>query len=531
LNVGLRWEFERPMFEHYNRSVRGFDTSFVQAFQAAAKAAYNPSLSPLLPPTITTTGGLTFAGVGGQPRGLYNTPKKNLMPRFGFAYQVNDRTVLRGGYGIFYGFLGERRGDVIQSGFSQNTPFIPTVDGINFVGTLSNPFPNGVLTPRGAADGPLTFVGQGITFFDPNPLTPYMQRWQISIQRDVHGFLFDLAYVGNRGTHVDIQANPGACTNGCLTLNTTPRQYLSTSPFRDQATIDALSKNIKNPFFGLLPSSAISGLSGSNIQVNRLLAPYPEFDTVNTSLNNGYSWYHAMQFSIEKRFARGYTLNGSYTYSKYMQANELLNNTDPVPTEVISDLDRPHRVVISGIYEFPFGHGRQFANSVNPVLDRIIGGWQVSGAYVFQSGAPLGNWGNLIYLGNIKDLQLPGNAQNPTTWFNPLRIDKAGSPGNGTEGFVSTSSKALANNIRTFPLRFSFLRGDEASNLDLSIQKKTRITESTQAVFRMDFLNAVNHPVFPAPNLDPTSATFGVITASTQANYPRRIEFGFHFVF
>lgn len=510
LQLGLRWEFEQPMTERFNRTVRGLDTAYVQPFQAAVQAAYNPTLSPLLPAQIETKGGLTFAGVDGLPRGLYNTPKKNLMPRFGFAYQLGSQTVVRGGYGIYFGFLGPRRGDVNQTGYSRNTTFVATQNNVDFIGSLSNPFPDGVLSPVGAGQRQQTNVGQNITFFDEDPVLPYMQRWQVSIQREVRGFLFDLGYIGNRGTNVETAYD----------MNTTPRQYLSTSPVRDNTTNNNLTRNIANPFTGKLPTGAGSGFTGANISVAQLLRPYPHFGTVTHSRFDGYSWYHSMQFSVEKRFSKGYTLNGNYTFSKFMQATELLNPTDPRPLEVISDLDRPHRFTISGIYEFPFGPGRAFGRNVNTAASKIIGGWQISGTYVNQSGAPLGNWGNIIFAGNINDLRLPGDQQTWAHWFN-----------NQAAGFEKVSGNSLVNNIRTFPFRFGFLRGDRANNFDLSMQKKTTITEGKQVVFRMDWLNAFNHAVLPNPNLDPTNAQFGRISASTQANYPRRIEFGFHFVF
>lgn len=510
LQMGLRWEFEQPMTERFNRTVRGFDFDYVQPFEAAVQAAYDPSLSPLLPGQIFTRGGLTFAGVDGEPRGIYNTPKRNLMPRFGLAYQLDDKTVLRGGYGVFFGFLGPRRGDVNQTGYSRNTTFVATRNNVDFVGSLSNPFPDGVLMPVGAGQGRQTNVGQNITFFDEDPLLPYMQRWQLSVQREVGGFLFDLGYIGNRGTHVEIVYD----------MNTTPRQFLSTSPFRDNVTNNNLTRNIANPFTGKLPTGAGSGFTGANISVAQLLRPYPHFGQVNHSRFDGYSWYHSMQFSVEKRFSKGYTINGNYTFSKFMQATELLNPTDPDPLEVISDLDRPHRVTLSGIYEFPFGRGRAFARDAGPVLARIIGGWQMSGTYTRQSGAPLGNWGNVIFTGNINDLKLPADQQQWDHWFN-----------NQAPGFEKLSANSLVNNIRTFPFRFGFLRGDKTNNFDLSLKKKTSITESKQVVFRMDWLNAFNHTVLPNPNLDPTNVQFGRISASTQANYPRRIEFGFQFVF
>jgi len=521
LNLGLRWEFELPMTERFNRSVRGFDANYVQPFEPAVQAAYDRTLSPLLPPQIYTRGGLTFAGVDGQPRGLYETPKKNLMPRFGFAYQLASSTVIRGGYGIFYGFLGERRGDVIQLGFSRNTYFVPTVDNVNFIGSLSNPFPSGVLMPVGSGQKYQTFVGNTISFFDQYPLVPYMQRWQLSIQREFRRVLFDIAYVGNRGTHVEFSHN----------LNATPLRYLSTSLLRDQDTINALSRNVRNPMYNNLPTGASSAFTATNIAVERLLRPYPHFDSVNHSRFDGYTWYHGLQVSAEKRFSGGYTLSGSYTFSKYMQATELLNAADERPVEVISDFDRPHRISISGIYEFPFGRKGRLLKNARGVLEGLVGGWQVSGVYTFQSGSPLGNWGNLIFIGDINRLKLTGKDQTPQHWFNPLKIDDPKNPGYGTTGFISASAQQLASNVRYFPLRFGFLRADQISNIDLSMQKKVRITESKQVVFRMDWLNAFNHPLFPQPNLTPTSPVFGVIQASTQANYPRRIEFGFRFLY
>ena len=127
----------------------------VQAIEAAARAKYALNPTPEVPVSaFNVRGGLTFAGVDGQPSGLYETPKNNFMPRVGLTYKLNDLTVLRGGYGMFYGFLGQRRGDVIQSGFSQNTNIIPSLDnGLTFIGTLSNPFPNGIQEPVGSAQG------------------------------------------------------------------------------------------------------------------------------------------------------------------------------------------------------------------------------------------------------------------------------------------------------------------------------------------------------------------------------------------
>ena len=514
LNLGLRYEFETPLRERYNRSVRGFDRSYIQPIEAQVQTKYALTPTPEIPAAqFLVRGGLTFAGINGQPEGLYETPKNSFMPRFGFAFKVDEKTVLRGGYGIFFGFLGQRRGDVVQSGFTRDTNLVPTVDGINFIGTLSNPFPNGILEPLGASQGPQTFLGQAVTFFNPKPLTPYNQRWELGIQRELRGgWVVEAAYVGNRGTHIEITRN----------LNVTPQRYLSRSPTRDDVTRAYLTANIANPFFGILPASTTIGGS-ANIARERLLRPFPQFDTVNTTTNDGYSWYHGMNLRIEKRFSKGYTLQAAYTFSKFMQATELLNQDDVDPTEVISDSDYPHRLAVSGIYELPFGKGQKFLSDANGLVRRFVGGWQFQGVYTFQSGAPIG-FGNVIYNGDTRNIRLPGDQQAPEHWFN-------------TSGFVTASAQQLDHNVRTFPLRFGWVRYPRQNNFDLSLVKNTSITETTKLQFRAEFINAFNRAWLANPNgtnglqTSVTSATFGQITSSTGANYPRRLQLGLKFIF
>jgi hypothetical protein len=524
LNLGLRWEFEGALTERFNRSVRGFDFTAAQPLEALARANYAANPTPEVPASaFRVAGGLTFAGVNGLPRALYDTPKANLMPRFGLSYKLTDRTVVRGGYGIFFGFLGQRRGDVFQSGFSRDTNVIPTLDNLNFTSTLSNPFPNGILEPLGAAQGAQTYLGQAITVFNQKPLMPYMQRWEFGIQRELpNGFVVEASYVGNRGTHIEIDQN----------LNVTPQQYLSQSPVRDDAAIAYLSTNRPNPFYQLMPSGAIGQLTGTTIARERLLRPYPQFDTVTSTRYDGYSWYHALQARMEKRFSKGYSFAANYTFSKFMQANEVLAQDDPRPAEVISDMDYPHRFVVSTVYELPFGPGRQFLTGANPLLSKIAGGWKLSGIYLFQSGAPI-NWAmttsggkltaqSILFYGNVNDIGLPGDQQTVSQWFNP------------NAGFerAATRQMDITRQLRTFPQRFGFLRSDQGNNFDLSVFKGTRVAEGKEVQFRAEFLNALNHPVFPAPNTaNASNLTFGSIVASNQANYPRRIQLSLKFVF
>ncbi len=407
VSLGLRYELEGPLTERFDRSVRGFDYSFIQPLEAQVRANYATNATPeVSPQQFLLRGGLTFAGVGGQPRTLWERDKNNFMPRIGFAYNVFPKTVLRAGYGIYFGFLGVRRTDVNQSGFSQDTPIIPSLDGgLTFNATLANPFPAGIQEPAGSTAGPLTFLGRGISFFNRQPLAPYMQRWQFSVQHELpHRILTEVSYVGNRGTKIETFRN----------LKAIPNQYLSTLPVRDQARIDYLSTNLQNPFNPLLPGT---GLSGTLASRDYLLSPLPHFTGVSSTTNEGYSWYHSLQASVEKRFSHGYTLQAAYTWAKFMEAVDFLNGADPRPVELIADQDIAHRIVVSGIYELPFGRGRRFLSASPKAVDAVLGGWQVSAVFNGQSGRPL-FFGNIFFHGNVKNITLPRSQRSAERWFN-----------------------------------------------------------------------------------------------------------------
>jgi hypothetical protein len=526
LNIGLRWEYEQPMTERFDRSVTGFDPNFAQAFEAAARTAYaKVALKELPADQFKVRGGLLFAGVGGQGHSLYETPKTNLAPRFGFAYQLRERTVVRGGYGWFYGFLGQRRNDVQQAGFNGITTFTASNDnGLTIANTLANPFPGGVNAAVGAAEGGATYLNQTLNFFNPNPLTPYMQRWQLSIQHQLPGgFVFDTAYVGNRGTRLEIARD----------LNTLPRQYLSTSLFRDDTTRNYLIGTVANPFKGLLTGTAATNSlnTSSTIAREQLLKPFPQFNQVITTTNQGYSWYHSLQISAQKRFSQGYMVAGTYTFSKFMQASEYLNPSDPMPIETISDMDTPHRITVSPIWELPFGRGKKFGPNVNKVVSGFISGWQMQGIYVYQSGRPInfqqsvgspwfqaGFNSGVMFFGDINSIRLPRDQQTVDHWFS-------------TAGFVTSAAQLIDTNrqLRTFPLRFGFIRPDPLHNFDISILKNTTIREGMNLQFRVEALNAMNHPNFAAPVANPTASNFGQVT-SVQ-NYARRLQLTAKFVF
>ena len=162
MNVGLRWEYEGADSERFNRSVRGFDFAAPSPISQQAAAGYAKAPDPILPVSaFRTFGGYTFPGIGGQPHALWMADRNNFAPRIGFAYNFHSKTVVRGGYGIFYDVVGVDRTDVTQSGYSQPSTFIATNDnGLTWHATLRNPFPEGLQAPVGAAAGLATFLGR-----------------------------------------------------------------------------------------------------------------------------------------------------------------------------------------------------------------------------------------------------------------------------------------------------------------------------------------------------------------------------------
>lgn len=489
VNLGLRWEGEGAMTERFNRSVTGFDASATSPIESAALANYamNP-IAELPVDQFQLKGGLLFAGVNGQGRSLYNAPKKNFMPRIGIAWNLLSKTVLRAGYGLFFGYLGVQADNAIQSGFSQTTTVPGSLDnGLTFqITDLSNPFSSGLLTPVGAAGGLSTYLGRDITFFNQNPKSPYSQRWQLSVQRVLpSGVLLDVGYVGSRSTHLQIARN----------LDALPNKWLSTSSVRDQSTIDFLTAQVANPFNGVLTGTS---LDGSTISRAQLLTPYPQFTSIWTKDNQGFAWYHALQAKAERRFARGYTFQVSYTWSKFMEATSYLNEGDSYPERVISAQDFPHRLSLSAIYELPFGKGKPVFGSASGVFGKVVDGWQANVLYTMQSGQALG-FGDAIFNGNLSDIPLARGDRTVDRWFNT------------DAGFVRDPEAQLEYNLQRLSSRFSGIRGDGINQWNMSLLKNIKITESKKFQFRCEAINALNHAQFTNPDTDPTSSTFGQV--------------------
>ena len=550
VNIGLRFEYEGPNNERNQKANTYFDFNAVNPASAAATAAYKniASTNSLLLPagSWTVNGGLRFLGDPTTPLGGhqdYQAQVLNLLPRAGFSWQFRPNTVLRGGFGIFNDSLssfylsGGNSGSTStfllpQQGFTATTTQNSSTDtGLTFPSTLANPFPFGIAQPTGSSQGLSTFVGQAVTFQPLNPRNPYNMRWSLGLQREFGAWLAAADYVGNHGVHLPVQKEYDAI----------PQQYLSTyTAGYDASNNTALGTTVNNPFKGVLPSTVSLG-SGSTTTVGQLLRPYPEFTSVNAYVTQGTSIYHSLQAQLLRRFVNGASLTTAFTWSKALDATQYLNTSDSAPWYGISANDRTFRFATSGIYQLPFGAGRHWVT--NGLGSRILGGWQVQGVYQVQSGAPLSfnpstssspvyegtgspadsAWGRPGFKSSSNNLTQTGN------WFNIAQW--ARTAGTGSSGQAATNATGAylymgSTQIRTMPIRFDSLRADFLNQFDAAIQRNfalSRIYEPLALQFRVDLINALNHPVYNAPSTDWTNAIFGNIVS--QGNQPRIYQF------
>jgi hypothetical protein len=478
-------------------------------------AAFNPQ------------GGVQFAS--DEHSGFYNADTSNFQPRAGLVYSLNDKTVLRGGWGM-YTVPAIIFGN-FQPGFSQTTPVVISNDnGLTFRGNLANAFVDGVIEPAGAALGANTFLGQDLQRFAPIAFNNAQNmRYTIGIQRELpHQWLVEGAYVGSRGWDL---TTGGGGAEGEIELNGTPAQYLSTSRQRDQAVIDFLSANVANPFRGLIPGVGING----NITRAQLLRPYPHLLNVRTWNSDGTSRYNSAQFKIEKRFTRGYTLLVGYTWSKFTERVFQLNPSDTTYEERLSEADVPHRLAVSGIWELPFGRGRHWARDAGGLLDAAIGGWSLQAIGQIQSGRPISFHDRNIYFnGDLNALKtdFTGDSRSPVFDISGFYFNDAAVMTNGQLDPAKQRADQrirLANNIRYFPSRIPGLRSQPLNLWDISLVKQVRFGDRLRAQFHVEFLNAFNHPVFSNPNTNPTEENFGRVTS--QGNLPRDIQLAAKFLF
>jgi hypothetical protein len=503
LNLGMRWDFESPVTERYNRQTRGFALGDPSPL---ADAARNRPGIENCPACRNLTGGLLYAGSSGDERYAFAPDRNNFQPRIGTAFLLDDKTVVRGGFGLYT--LGQwALGG--STGFSRTTPLIATVDNLTPSITLNNPLPGGLLQPVGSSLGLATDLGLGVNFGYPDRSLPTSKQFSFGIQREFwSGFLIDASYVGNITTGLPVSA---AMT------------FLPASELGRPASY--YSERVTNPLAGLLPNNP--ALNGSTVPRQSLLTAFPQYSSLNVNnLPAGRNRYDAFQLSVKKRFANGLNFQVNYMASKNLEQLTVLNPQDfnledilsPVLEKRLSIFDVPQKLSFLGTYEFPVGRGKPYLHSMHSVLNGVLGNWRLGWNWTFQGGFPI-DFPNAAPL-EARSAKLPSDERTLERWFDTSLFPRVAGPA----PFA----------LRNFPTRFPDVRYMGFQNYDFSLSKDILVfTERVRAQIRADFINSFNSPYFTAlvatpPNV--TSANFGQIRPQ-QDNSPRTIYLEFRLRF
>ena len=440
LNIGLRYEYNVPTFEKYN-----------------TLSNFNPS-----------TGQIDVAGRNNVPAELWNSNPSDFEPRFGFSWQpgASSRTVVRGGYGIFYNAPALNN---VNSGPQQsNAPFVSAQtfnSSFPLPVTLANPFPSAA-----AGAGSLT-----LSAFNRHQPDAQIQQWNFNVQQELtHTLVLEVGYQGSKGSYL-------------------PLMY-----------------NINQPPPGI-----------GSVAQKQALRPYPQFGNISFLDGVGNSSFNGLLVKLQQRYSNGLSFLTSYAYSKS------IDDTPGTPYNVtpsrssaenpqnfglergLSGFDLRHRFVFSPVYELPFGKGKPFLNS-NRYVGWVVGGWQASGIFSWQSGRPftaLVNTDNANVLGNVDRPNLVGDANSgPKTvqrWLNVSAFQLAPIGTFGNEG---------RNN----------LIGPGLINLDAVLSRNFQVVERLSLQFRAEAFNLANHPNFDLP-----AQTFGVpgFGSLISAEAPRQLQF------
>ena len=489
LNFGLRYEYETAPQERDDHFLVGFDAN---------------APSPLTPPGLDVFGTPLYAGIDGNGSQSGN-PRNKWGPRFGFAYSANDKTVIRGGYGIFWAPQEFSAQSAI--GYSQATPIIASFDN-NFTpaSSLRNPYPDGLLPIVGNAAGTLAGIGQDLTLPDRNAASGgYVQQYSFDLQRQLpSGFAVSLGYIGStsRDLHIDRD------------LNQVHPVYFSLGA-------SSLNQSVANPFFG---NGGALAIGNPTVSRSQLLKPFPQYTRVQIQDSDfGQARYHSIYVKLQRRMAQGLTAQTTYTWSQKteLEAGTSWQNIYDGSNEYgISDEHSPHRLSLAATYELPFGAGKRWLSSANGFKDALFGGWSFNVVTVLQTGYPLG-----ITQSNSNSV-IAARAQRPNATGETPVIE--GPIGDRLTGYLSRDAFSVAPQLTFGNLPYNIsLRGPAWMNMDASVFKTFSIGERIKAQFRGEALNLTNTPYFADPATAITSGSFGNITS--QRNFSRLVQLGVRF--
>jgi hypothetical protein len=526
VNLGLRFEYEDGISEDKDRMVVGFDPEAITSITAIAEASYaaNPIPTQPAPTTIRVRGGALFATSPGQDGRTWQG-QAMWMPRVSAAYKLGPRTVLKGGYGIYYDTLNAGDFNANQLGYDVTTTTASSIDLGRTLRLQMNtgsyePFPlrgDGTRfdAPIGDTLGVDSVLGQSYSPENLNREHSRQQRWRLSVQRELLRNLgLEVAYSGSYTDRLGVS----------IRQDYLPEQYWNGSNERNTSANTILTQSVANPYllskFTSLQTTnptlynrmaANTFFTNANIQRQRVLREFSHINNLSyANLPLGEQKVHSLEITVNRRFANGLSGVSSLTFNS-VRANRTVEEYDREPTLWQStNGGRPYRFTASAVYELPFGEGRAFL-SEGGVVPAIVGGWQFAGTYDYQPGSLL-DWNNLFFYGNMDDIPV----DNPTMdrWFNT------------DAGFEKDNARTpAAFQKRSFPFRLDDVRGQAVSVFSVSLSRSIDVGSYRTLQLRIDSQNVLNRQHWQNANTNPTSTNFGRVTTVTSA-FMRFISFG-----
>ena len=515
LNIGLRLEVETGFRERYDRQT-SFNPDVLSPLSSKVESALGRKVY----------GAVQFAGKDGAPRNLWAT-SHNLGPRFGLAYSLNSKTVLRTGFGITF-FPTTQRAYIINSGigYSVTNSAVTSIDSITPIAAFDNPFPPEfpVQRPTGSSQGADTGYGTGVTGGVFGASNSYVEQWNFGIQRELpKALLVSVSYAGGHGVKLPLNFSAND-------LN--PINYGAPG---DNSRVTVLQKTQPNPFFGLIKTG---NLSNANISLQALLNAFPQYSTLGMQyMPWGNASYNSMQVSASKQTRGGLSVRLAYTWSKNLGNINNLTTADSVGEgnanfqnswarqieRSVSTADIPHRLAMNGTYDLPFGKKRKFGRNMNRWANALVGGWQSNGIFTIQSGLPLQitETGQASYGGSRPSY----TSLNPQAYTSGSVQDRLGGISGGA-GYLNKSAFRLASffEFGDVPRVNGNFRAPRPINTNVSLNKFFPINEKMRMQFRTEIFNPFNHPIFGGPTVQFGNPAFGTING--QANRPRNIQLG-----
>jgi len=505
VNFGLRMEYVLGGTERYNRLIGQFDPTLTLPITAAAQAAYAQLASPPIPASqFSVLGGATYPGVNGSPRSVWNNSLVWL-PRVAAAYQINQKTVIRAGAGIFYDSRSVQNETVLQTGYSWTTSQTVSNNlGQTFLANMSNPFPSGFQAAPGNSLGAMAVVGKGFTYLPYNRPPAGQYRWRADVQRSIgSATVVDVAYSGSYSDNILINQ----------TLNAVPAQYWNFADSRNNTVANLWNTNITNPFLlsnfaGLQTSNPLlyqymstnSFFTSTTIHQSVLWAPFAQMNGLTATVPRGKAKTEELDISINRRFAKGFNVNAAYTRLGLWAADYFPNQFDTSPAFEPSNNGRPHRFMASTVIDLPFGTGRRFLS--NGFVGKVVGGFQLTVLGQWQPGA-MEQFSSTAYFIGTSVSSLCGGPHTLAEWFNPADF------------VTNTSLVATTGQARTFPNYINACRGEALAVANASASRNFKITERFNLQFRWDVYNITNHSEFSPPNASsPTASNFGEVTST-----------------